>query len=223
MPRMRTFRTWIRPTWRYITVRHVTAAGIVFAAGSFGIACLEYWHKGQEERLQRALSLIEKANTEPAAPQYHALAATDAEEEAAKWKAVEARRALVVKFQDRFEGKPIPVNPLDRSLAQSLLDTSLKVKFDTEDRELYEKWDTARRHLNELEIFAFAYVYDFADRKLLAAAACGPMVRSNAYFKELIDVLKEKFGYAQSWQIIPKAVTMMEHDWGTGCEKIYPK
>jgi hypothetical protein len=171
--------------------------------------------------LQRALSLIEKANSEPTAPQFRALATTDADEIAAKWKAVEARRGLVTLFPDRFEGKPIPFKPLDKDVATSLLDTSLKTYIGEKDRELYEKWDTARRHLNELEIFAFAYVYDFADRKLLAAAACGRMVRSNAYFKELIEVLRVKFGYAQSWQIIPQAVTMMEREYGAGCENLY--
>jgi hypothetical protein len=47
------------------------------------------------------------------------------------------------------------------------------------------------------------------------------MVRSNAYFKELIDVLREKFGYAQSWQIIPQAVGMMERQHGPGCKNLY--
>jgi hypothetical protein len=103
----------------------------------------------------------------------------------------------------------------------SLREVALKTSLDTDDRKLYEKWDTARRHLNELEIFAFAYVYDFADRKLLAAAACGGMVRSDAYFKELIDVFREKFGNAQAWQIIPQAVRMMEREYGPGCKNLY--
>jgi hypothetical protein len=47
------------------------------------------------------------------------------------------------------------------------------------------------------------------------------MVRSNAYFKHLIDVFREKYGYAQSWQIIPEAVEMMEREHGRGCEKLY--
>jgi hypothetical protein len=126
-----------------------------------------------------------------------------------------------VHFRDRFDGKPNPDKPLERSVAVSLLDTALKTRLDTNDRELYEKWDTARRHLNELEIIAFAYVYDFADRKLLAAAACGGMVRGNAYFEKLIEVLRDKFGYAQSWQIIPQAVKMMEREYGAGCRDLY--
>lgn len=208
--RRRWKRIW-KPIWELITIRRVTAGGILFAAGSFGVASLEYWHKGQEERLERALSLIEKVNTEPDAP----------EEEAAKWKALQARRALVVHFPDRFKGKPLPEERLPRSVAVSLLETSRKPHLDSSDRELFEKWDTARRHLNRLEIFAFAYVYDFADRKLLAASACGAMVRSNAYFGALIDVFRDEFGYAQSWQIIPQAVEMMQREYGEGCEKLY--
>ena len=224
MPLVQAFGNWVRkwkPMWELITVERVTAFGILFAAGTFAVAYSDYRHKGQEERLQRALSLIEKSNTEPPATQPRALATTDVEEEAAKWKAVEARRGLVAHFPNRFDGQPIPDKRLERSVAVSLLDTSLKARLGTSDRELYEKWDTARRHLNELEIFAFAYVYDFADRDLLAAAACGRMVRSNAYFKELIDVLREKFGYAQSWQIIPQAVGMMERQHGPGCRDLY--
>jgi hypothetical protein len=56
MPLVRAFRNWVRLTREFITVRRVTAAGIIFAAGTFAIAYLEYRHKGQEERLQRALS-----------------------------------------------------------------------------------------------------------------------------------------------------------------------
>jgi hypothetical protein len=56
---------------------------------------------------------------------------------------------------------------------------------------------------------------------LLAASECGSLIRSNAYFKELIDAFREKYGSAQSWQIIPKAVTMMERDFGKGCATLY--
>jgi hypothetical protein len=47
------------------------------------------------------------------------------------------------------------------------------------------------------------------------------MVRSNAYFKELIGEIRDKFGPPQSWQIIPKAVEMREHDFGKVCERLY--
>jgi hypothetical protein len=147
---VKAFHNWVRRTSRHITVPRVQAAGILFAAGSFGVACLQYGHQWREERLQRALSLIEKSNTQPVAPQYRALAKTDDEEEAAKWKAVEAWRAVVVHLPDLFQGKPIPSKPLDKSLAKRLVDTALKPEFDADDRKLYEQWDAARRHLNDL-------------------------------------------------------------------------
>jgi hypothetical protein len=45
-------------------------------------------------------------------------------------------------------------------------------------------------------------------------------VRSNAYFRDLFDQLGNKLGAAQSWQIIPKAVERMEHDFGKECERL---
>src|SRR5687767_5038821 len=80
MPLGRTLRRWVRR----INVEHVKAVGILFAAGGLALAYFEYQHKGQEGRLQRALSLIEKANTEPTSTPYRALPTTDAEELAAK-------------------------------------------------------------------------------------------------------------------------------------------
>jgi hypothetical protein len=106
MALVQAFGNWVRewkPVWELITVERIKAFGILFAAGTFAVAYFDYRHKGQEERLQRALSLIEKINTEPAATRYRALATSDADEEAAKWKAIEARRGLVVHFRDRFD------------------------------------------------------------------------------------------------------------------------
>lgn len=218
---MKPVRTWTHRIWQRVTVARVTAAGIVFTAASFATGSWQIWHQWQEERLQRALVLIEKSSAEPQLPRYRELAKTDAEETAAKWRDIDTRRALFVYFPDRFEGAPTPDRVLSRSDAEKLRDIALKRDFTAEDYRTYEKWDVARRHLNGLELFAFSYVYNFSDRTLLAASGCGALMRSNAYFKELIDAFREKYGTAQSWQIIPKAVTLMERDFGKGCATLY--
>jgi hypothetical protein len=64
---------------------------------------------------------------------------------------------MLLYFPDRYDGKLTPDIPLKKADAESLRDIALKARFEGNERELYEKWETARRHLNELEIIAFAY------------------------------------------------------------------
>lgn len=125
-------------------------------------------------------------------------------------------------FPDRLQGKPIASTSLPDGAAQAFLNVALKTNLEPNDRNLYLQWDSARRHLNNLEIFAFAYVYDFAERRFLAVASCSAMARSNSYFAALIHAFRNRIRVSQSWQLIPKAVEMMQHDFGTGCENAYP-
>jgi hypothetical protein len=84
----------------------------------------------------------------------------------------------------------------------------------------FKRWDLARKYLNRIETIAFPYVYDLANRKILATSACGSVTRSNRYFVHLITIFGRYFGGGQSWQVIPRAGKMMEDEWGTNCAKL---
>jgi len=172
----------------------VAALATVVAAASLVIALKTYRDQERSGRLQRSLELLKLLNTE------------EPEDE---------RKKLLTEFQDRWQ-RPMR-SPLTREAAQSFLDIS---RDPNKDKQLYEKWNVARRHLNRLEEAAFAYVYDLGDRKVLAASVCIPMARSSRYFKELIDLFRMEFGEQHSWQLILKATTMMEAKYGPECKDL---
>lgn len=201
--------------WRTVALT-VSAASAVVA---FVIALWQFQAQVNGARLQRTLDLIEKANTEVAAPLRCCSPAATDQPEQAKWAAIEERRAIFRYFPGRFKKVPEPLTETADLLDISRFPNSVPV----DQRATYEKWDTARKHLNQLEIFAFAYVYGYVDRELLAAAICAPLVRSNLYFGPLINAFRGQLGLAQSWQIIPHAVKLMERDYGKECETLYAK
>jgi hypothetical protein len=74
----------------------------------------------------------------------------------------------------------------------------------------YEKWNVARRHLNELEDIAFAYVHRLVDRDILSASKGQYLKRSARYFSPLIEKLRVEYGDEHGWQVIKKALQLME-------------
>jgi hypothetical protein len=125
------------------------------------------------------------------------------------------RQAMFRLFPDRWEIKI--TEPLPAVRAQAYFDTCRKP---WEDEKLCHEWDVARRHLNQLEVQAFAYVHDLADSEILAATTCVYMARSYQYFRELIAVFRTQYGAGQSWQVIPQAVELMQSRYGTECANL---
>jgi hypothetical protein len=199
--------------WRTLAalVGTLVAVLVAVAGGFWGL--YQYNAQVRGERVGRTLALFDKVN-----------AGINAElpvDEAVKWEAVHRRKAVFRYFPGRSE---TPVRRLPEAEAKQLLEIALAEDLkNDEDRKRYEKYDVARRHLNELEGLAFAFVYDYASRELIAAAQCARLVRSNRYFEELFKAFRDKLGLGQSWQIIPYAVKLMEQDYGSGCDRLYAK
>jgi hypothetical protein len=125
------------------------------------------------------------------------------------------RKAMFEKFPDRWK---VPIGkPLSYDDAVAYRDTCTRP---WENEALCAKWDVARKHLNELEPVAFAYVHDFADSEILAAAMCVYMVRSFRYFEQLILALRELYGPGHTWQVIKQAVTSMQQKHGEECKDL---
>jgi hypothetical protein len=173
----------------------LAAAGI---AVTFGIIAYGYYQQqveGQETtaRMQRTLQFLKEINTAENGVQ---------------------RRALLEQFPDRWTKKIDEDKIIKPTEAAALFAIAGKPSAD----EPYRKWDAARRHLNQLEIVAFAYKYNLADRNILAAAACRSIVRSNLYFRELIEALRQEYGAGHSWQLIREAAAKMEESYGPECQ-----
>jgi hypothetical protein len=147
MALIQALRDWLRRIWHYarsLTPEQLTAASLAVTAAatsvlalSVFVAYLEYRHKDDTERLQRALSLIEKANVEPVASARCCSLAWPGAEERAEWKWIEERRALLLYFPKRFEGlSPVPLSDKD---ADKLVAVSLERDLDTpESKTLYK-------------------------------------------------------------------------------------
>jgi hypothetical protein len=86
--------------------------------------------------------------------------------------------------------------------------------------DLCKKWDVARKHLNEIEPVAFAYVHNLGDSKIIAASTCVYMSRSFKYFERLIEAFRALYGNGHSWQAIAHAVTNMKNEYGDECTKL---
>ena len=172
----------------------ITAGATIVAAASLVIAVWTYLEQERSARLQRTLTFLTDANQE--------------------WES-DDRTILLTEFSGRWSSTIVPLTAED---AQSFFEISGKPKKgDT----LSDKWNVARRHLNELEPVAFGYVHDLGDREILAAAMCLNMSRSSEYFKALIDRFAKEFP-GHTWQIIPQAVRLMEEQWGPRCNRLGP-
>ena len=116
-------------------------------------------------------------------------------------------------FRDRFDtSKASKMSPKD---AEELWNVSLYRNSVSTD--LAEKYLTARNELNRVASVAFAYVNEVGDRKMIAQAECPSMIRTNAYFDELIKIFGQPYKGKQWWQVIPTAVDQMKHDYPDLC------
>jgi hypothetical protein len=177
------------------TTDTITAVATVISAVTLGVAALAYLDQERTNRLQRTLTFL-----------------TQAEQSVSE----DEREAIIEEFPERWK-RDIRM-PLSREEARSFLRVAREPKTDPQ---LYYKWNLARKHLNQVETLAFAYIHDLADAEILATSTCASMARSNLYFKELIDVFRSEFGAGQSWQVIPQAVRAMESQYGEpGCKNL---
>jgi hypothetical protein len=124
-------------------------------------------------------------------------------------------KSITQEFPDRYQGQI--KTPLPAEEAESFLDIT---HHPEKNPGLCNRYDTARKHLNRLQTFAFVYVNELTDRKILAASVCREMARSNRYFKTLIDAFKSEFGEGHTWQVIPQAVTALEARYGEECKNL---
>ena len=168
----------------------VTAAGTVFLALTVAVTAWGIHREESKSRMQRTLYFLNSAYTEDE----------------------QQRIAMLEEFPNRW--KPQITEPLSKDEAQNFFDVSTEPK-----NTQHHRWNVARKHLNNLEPLAFAYAYDLADPKIIAANACGLMTRSYQYFKELIDLFREKLGPGQSWQVIPRVVNDMNDRYRPECAR----
>jgi hypothetical protein len=185
-----------RETLRWIRIRRLldvlTSMATVATAGLLFVAYLAYSDQERSGRYLRSLELIKLLNT------------GESEDD---------RKKLLTQFKDRWK-KQI-TSAVSAEDAQSLL----KASVDPEDA-AYDKWNTARKHINRLEESAFAYVHDLGDRQILAASVCISMAKSYCYFKTVIDAFGCEFGEEKHpWQLIPLALNKMEAEHGPECGK----
>ncbi len=122
---------------------------------------------------------------------------------------------ILTAFPDRWP-KTI-TSPLSPDTAESFIEVA---RNPDRDKDLYVRWNAARKHLNRLEEVAFAYIYDFVDSEILAASSCAPLVRSNQYFKALIEAFRRDYGDRHPWQLIPQAAALMESRYGPECKNL---
>jgi hypothetical protein len=176
------------------TTDTVVAVGTLMFALSLVVAVYAYLDQERTGRLQRTLSLLSPQDSDAGEAQ---------------------RLAMLTKFKGRWPKAMVPLAP---EKAKAYFDISTEPE---RDKELYDEWNVARKHLNQLESIAFAYVHDLGDRKTLAAATCLYMARSSRYFKELIDIFGRELP-GQSWQVISEAVSRMEKRYGTDCANLKP-
>lgn len=180
--------------WLHVeTLKDVTEIVVAFAtvvgAGSLVVALLAYKDVGRSALLQRTMQVL-----------------SDTSEEGGE----EHRKALF-----SFEGRWGPkIVPMSSAFASALFEAGLQPC----ESENYKKWNAARKHLNSLETLSFAYVYRIADRHILAETVGLEIVRSAAYFAELIKLVAEDYPtHAHTWLIIPKAAKLLEEkDWARG-------
>jgi hypothetical protein len=185
-----------RVEWYKLITDGITAAGTVFVAASVVVAVLTMRQEDKAKRLERTYALMHEFNR------------AEFEEEGAR---------MLKYFPGRYEYPKIK-KPMEYDLAQKLWGVS-KIRYE-KDNETVRKYNAARKHLNRVETLAFAYVHNTAEPKVLATLICPTLGRSNIYFEELIKVFRQ-VGPAQSWQVIPKAASMMQSAYGTECERLY--
>jgi hypothetical protein len=171
----------------------VTALATIVAAGSLVVAVLTYRDQEKSARLQRTLDLFKALNVE---------------------EPDNDRKMILTAFPDRWQKNMTPLAP---DVAETFIDAA---RHPDQDQGVYERWNTARKHLNRLEEVAFAYVFDFVEPEILAASACSTLVRSNQYFKALIEVFRREYGDRHSWQLIPQAAALMESRYGPECKNL---
>jgi hypothetical protein len=178
-------------------------ANVIIAAGVV-VALLAYLGSERTARVEQTFKLIEDLS-----PPH------SAEEVAA---AAQQFKAMTKYFPARYE---FPLKtPLPLADAQSLL----AVARHPERSEEFEKYDTARKHLNALIPVAVAYVHGLGDPAILADRECSFLARSYNYFEHLIEVFgsAQGFGPRQAWQVIRRAVTQMRTEHPESCSDIRP-
>jgi hypothetical protein len=125
------------------------------------------------------------------------------------------RLAMFDLFADRWTVPP--GTPLPRDDA---VDFSKKCTRPRDFPEICDRWNVARKHLNEIEPIAFAYVHNLGDSRILAASTCVYIARSFRYFEQLIEAFRELYGNGHSWQVIKQAVTGMEGMYDKECKAL---
>jgi hypothetical protein len=174
--------------------RGTDTAGPLIAIVAVVIAVWAYQATETVGRLQRTLNLLNPPSSPGAEKQ---------------------RRAMLQNFPDRW------VNPIKDPLPYAQAEDYFKSCREKPDSESCKKWDVARRHLNEIEPLAFAYVHGIGDKRILAAATCVYMARSYRYFEHLIEVLRKEYNAGHSWQVIRQAVMRMENKYGLECTRLH--
>src|SRR6266436_5519776 len=124
------------PYWKDV-LEIIKSAGTGVTAVSVGVAAYAIWRNWRMGVLQRTSTLLAELATE------------DEEDRVALWK----------EFPRRWQYKELgeEEKPMTPEEARVLFEIGRRVdKYEDPD---YRKWNVARRHLNELARFAFAYVH----------------------------------------------------------------